>query len=206
MADFGYDVTDYSDIDPLFGTLADFDAWSPPPHERGLQLILDFVPNHTSDQHPVVRRGARVARQPEARLVHLARPGAGRRAAEQLAERSSAAAPGSWTRATGQYYYHAFLTEQPDLNWRNPHVRAAMYDVLRFWLDRGVDGFRVDVIWHMIKDAAFRDNPPNPDYRAGMSRYPPRPAPLHTADQPEVHEIVDRDAARCSTRIRASAS
>ena len=69
--------------------------------------------------------------------------------------------------ATGQYYYHAFLAEQPDLNWRNPEVREAIYEVMRFWLRKGVDGFRVDVIWHLIKDAEFRDNPPNPDYREG---------------------------------------
>ena len=67
--------------------------------------------------------------------------------------------------ATGQYYYHAFLAQQPDLNWRNPEVREAIYDVMRFWLDRGVDGFRVDVIWHLVKDVEFRDNPPNPHYR-----------------------------------------
>ena len=91
--------------------------------------------------------------------------------------------------ATGQYYYHAFLAEQPDLNWRNPEVREAIYDVMRFWLRRGVDGFRVDVIWHLIKDDAFRDNPPNPHFVEGR---PPHEKILHaiSTDQPEVHEVI----------------
>src|SRR4051812_7735883 len=92
--------------------------------------------------------------------------------------------------STGQYYYHAFLAAQPDLNWRNPKVRAAVYDVMRFWLGRGVDGFRVDVIWHLIKDDEFRDNPVRPEWRDGM---PPHHAvvPLYTADRPEVHEVIE---------------
>ena len=90
---------------------------------------------------------------------------------------------------TGQYYYHAFLAQQPDLNWRNPEVRQAIYDVMRFWLDKGVDGFRVDVIWHLIKDADFRDNPPNPHYLDGR---PPHEKILtqYSTDQPEVHEVI----------------
>ena len=136
----------------------------------------------------MVRRVALLARQPEARLVHLARPGTGRRAAEQLAQHFGGSA-WEWDEATGQYYYHAFLKEQPDLNWRNPAVVAAMHDALRFWLDRGVDGFRVDVIWQLIKDEQFRDNPPNPGYAEGMRPYE-RLLPLYTADRPEVHEII----------------
>jgi alpha-glucosidase len=91
--------------------------------------------------------------------------------------------------ASGQYYYHAFLKSQPDLNWRNPEVVDAMRDVLRFWLRKGVDGFRVDVIWHLIKDEAFRDNPSNPAYRKGK---PPNEAlvPLYTTDLPEVHDVI----------------
>ena len=91
--------------------------------------------------------------------------------------------------ATSQYYYHAFLREQPDLNWRNPEVRAAIYDVMRFWLGRGVDGFRVDVIWHLMKDPQFRDNPINPDYCEGQQPKL-RLVPLHTADLPEVHDVI----------------
>jgi alpha-glucosidase len=94
-----------------------------------------------------------------------------------------------YDRATGQYYYHAFLAAQPDLNWRNPDVRSAIHEVMRFWLRRGVDGFRVDVIWHLIKDEHFRDNPPNPNFREGD---PPHHSlvPLYTADRPEVHNII----------------
>src|SRR5262249_2790836 len=90
---------------------------------------------------------------------------------------------------TGQYYYHAFLSGQPDLNWRNPDVRCAVYDVMRFWLRKGVDGFRVDVIWHLIKDKQLRNNPVNPNY---PPEQPPHPAivPLYPADRPEVHEVI----------------
>ena len=94
-----------------------------------------------------------------------------------------------WDEKTGQYYYHAFLREQPDLNWRNREVQRAMLDVLRFWLDRGVDGFRVDVMHHLVKDSQYRDNPPNPDFRPDMSPYREL-LTTHTADLPEVQEIV----------------
>ena len=94
-----------------------------------------------------------------------------------------------WDKATGQYYYHAFLKEQADLNSRNPAVQAAMYDVMRFWFDRGVDGFRIDVLWHMVKAADFRDNPPNPNYQSTMGDMH-RVLQLHSTDQPEVHGIA----------------
>ena len=109
-----------------------------------------------------------------------------------------------WDEATGQYYYHAFLKEQPDLNWRNPEVVAAMHDAMRFWLDRGVDGFRVDVIWHLIKDDQFRDNPPNPGYAEGMSPYR-RLLPVYTTDRPEVHDVIARHAQRARRVRRAHA-
>jgi alpha-glucosidase len=95
-----------------------------------------------------------------------------------------------WDEPTGQYYYHSFLKEQPDLNWRNPEVRQAMYENMRFWLDRGIDGFRIDVIWHLIKDKQLRDNPRNPDYADHMSTYE-QLLPVYSTDQPEVHEIVE---------------
>jgi alpha-glucosidase len=94
-----------------------------------------------------------------------------------------------WDKVTRQYYYHAFLTEQPDLNWRHPAVQAAMYDVMRFWFDRGVDGFRIDVLWHMLKAVDFQDNPPNPAYRSEMGEMQ-RLLQLHSTDQPEVHGIA----------------
>ena len=165
MADFGYDISDYTGIDPLFGTMADFDAPARTPRmQAGLKVILDLVPNHTSDQHPwfVESRGSRdnakrdwyIWRDPAAD---------GGPPNNWLSEFGGSA--WQYDAATGQYYYHAFLAQQPDLNWRNPAVRQAIYDVMRFWLAEGVDGFRVDVIWHLIKDAEFRDNPPNPHFR-----------------------------------------
>jgi alpha-glucosidase len=188
MADFGYDISDYTGVDPLFGTLADFDALVAKAHGLGLKLILDFVPNHTSDQHPWFIESAASRTSPK-RDWYLWRDPAldGGPPNNWL---SNFGGPG-WTlnEATGQSYYHSFLPQQPDLNWRNPEVVAAMHDVLRFWLKRGVDGFRVDVMWMMIKDDQFRDDPPNPDYQPGGSSHD-RLLPLYTADRPEVHEVV----------------
>ncbi|MGN6528518.1 MAG: alpha-amylase family glycosyl hydrolase [Burkholderiaceae bacterium] len=189
MADFGYDVADYCGIDPRFGTLDDFDALVADAHARGLRVILDFVPNHSSSQHPwfLESRSSRSNPRRDWYLWRDPAPGGG--------------PPNNWLgnfggpawtfdAATGQYYAHAFLPEQPDLNWRNPEVRAAMYDALRFWLRRGVDGLRVDVIYHVIKDAQFRDNPPNPDYVAGRDPESHRQLPQYTVDQPEVQQVV----------------
>jgi alpha-glucosidase len=188
MADFGYDISDYTGIDALFGTMADFDALISAVHADGLKLILDLVPNHTSDQHPwfIESRSSRDNPKRDWYLWRDPKPD-GEAPNNWLSEFGGSA----WTYddATGQYYYHAFLAQQPDLNWRNPHVREAMYDVMRFWLRKGVDGFRVDVIWHLIKDAQFRDNPPNPNYREGR---PPHEKNLtrYSTDQPEVHEVI----------------
>ncbi|HUQ75871.1 MAG TPA: alpha-amylase family glycosyl hydrolase [Burkholderiales bacterium] len=190
MKDFGYDVSDYTAIHPLFGSLDDFDRLMKAAHERALKVILDFVPNHSSDQHPwfVESRSSRASRRRDWYIWRDPAPGGG--------------PPNNWLscfggsaweldRETGQYYYHAFLPEQPDLNWRNPEVVEAMLGVLRFWLDRGVDGFRVDVLWHLIKDDSFADNPPNPAWREGMDPYQ-AVVPLRTTDRPEVHDIVLR--------------
>ncbi|MFB9266809.1 alpha-amylase family glycosyl hydrolase [Bradyrhizobium erythrophlei] len=188
MVDFGYDISDYTGIDPLFGTMEDFDELIAAAHDAGLKLILDLVPNHTSDQHPWFIE-AKSSRDNPKRDWYIWRdpaPGGGP-PNNWLSEFGGSA----WTYddASGQYYYHAFLTQQPDLNWRNPHVRQAIYDVMRFWLGKGVDGFRVDVIWHLIKDAEFRDNPPNPHYREGR---PPHEKVLtqYSTDQPEVHAVI----------------
>lgn len=182
MADFGYDVADYCGIDPIFGSMADFDRLLEEVHRRGLRMILDFVPNHTSDHHPwfLESRSSRdnskrdwyIWRdQPNNWLSHFGGP------AWEYDDRSS------------QYYLHEFLKEQPDLNWRNPAVKAAMFDALRFWLRKGVDGFRVDVMWLMIKDDQFRDNPPNLGYRPGQPSKE-RLLPLYDADRPEIHDLV----------------
>lgn len=188
MVDCGYDVANYTAIDPVFGTLSDFDQLLAATHERGMKLILDFVPNHTSDEHPwfVAARSSRSSAYRDWYIWRDPAPDGG--------------PPNNWLShfggpawaydaATGQYYLHLFDPKQPDLNWRNPQTRAAMYDVLRFWLGRGLDGFRIDVIWLLIKDAQFRDNPPNPDWKAGD---PPWTVlqPTYTEDQPEVHGVI----------------
>ena len=188
MADFGYDVADYCGIDPRFGTLADFDALLERAHALGLKVLLDFVPNHSSDQHPWFIE-SRSSRENTKRDWYIWRDPA-----------PDGGPPNNWIsdfggpawehdEATGQFYSHAFLKEQPDLNWRNADLRAAMLDVLRFWFDRGVDGFRIDVLWHMVKHADFPDNPANPDYAEGMGEMW-RVLQLHSTDQPEVHGIA----------------
>jgi alpha-glucosidase len=188
MADFGYDVADYTGVDPMFGTMEDFDRLSAAIHERGLKLILDFVPNHSSDQHPWFLE-SRSSRDNPKRDWYLWRdpaPGGG--------------VPNNWMshfggsawqfdRRTGQYYLHSFLAAQPDLNWRNPAVHEAIYAAMRFWLDRGVDGFRMDVLWLLIKDDQFRSNPENPDWVQGSNSYGSL-LPLYNSDRPETHEIV----------------
>jgi alpha-glucosidase len=188
MADFGYDVADYCDIDPIFGTMQDIDRLVAQAHAKGLKVILDFVPNHTSDQHPWFKE-SRTSRDSPKRDWYIWRDA-----------KPDGSPPNNWIsnfggpawsfdETTGQYYYHAFLKEQPDLNWRNPAVREAMHGVLRFWLRRGVDGFRVDVIWHLMKDPQFRDNPPNLGYQVGRPEIESL-LQVHSTDQPEVHEVI----------------
>jgi len=188
MADFGYDIADYRAIDPLFGDMATFDALLAEAHGQGLKLLLDFVPNHTSDQHEWFRQ-SRSSRDDPRRDWYIWRDAAPDGGPPNNWISNFGGSAWEWDEATGQYYYHAFLKEQPDLNWRNPELRNAMYDVLRFWLDKGVDGFRVDVIWHLIKDAGFRDNPPNPAYRPGQPEIE-RNLQVHSADQAHVHEVI----------------
>jgi alpha-glucosidase len=188
MKDFGYDIADFIGIDPIFGTLNDFDALVEDVHRHGLKLILDFVPNHTSDRHPWFQEARRDRRSPK-RDWYIWRDRApdGGPPNNWLSEFGGSA----WELddATGQYYYHAFLKEQPDLNWRHPDLVHAMHNVLRFWFDRGVDGFRIDVLHHLIEDGKFRDNPPNPEFEPGMR---PSHALLraHTVDQPEIQAII----------------
>ncbi len=156
--DFGYDVSDYTAVDPQFGTLADFDALLSALHAAGLKLIVDWVPNHSSDQHPwfVESRASRDNPKRDWYVWKDAGPD-GEPPNNWLSNFGGRA--WEWDEATGQYYLHSFLKEQPDLNWRNPELVAAMLDTLRFWLDRGVDGFRIDVAHYMMKDPAFRSNP-----------------------------------------------
>ena len=182
MADFGYDVADYCGIDPIFGTMEDFNRLLAEVHQRGLKMILDFVPNHTSDQHPWFLE-SRSSRTNPKRNWYLWR--------DQPNNWLSNFGGSAWEfdETTQQYYLHSFLKQQPDLNWRNPDVKNAMFDALRFWLRLGVDGFRVDVMWLMIKDDQFRDNPPNPGYRLGQASNN-RLLPVYNSDRPEVHQLV----------------
>ena len=188
MADFGYDISDYTAIDPLFGGLRDFDELLAAAHARGIKVLLDFVPNHTSDRHPWFA-DSRASRDASKRDWYIWRDGAHRGGPPNNWLSEFGGSAWQFDGRSGQYYYHAFLAAQPDLNWRNGHVRAAMHEVMRFWLRRGVDGFRADVIWHLIKDDAFRDNPPNPDFRQGQPPYR-RLLPLYSADRPEVHDVI----------------
>ena len=188
MADFGYDIADYRAIDPIFGTLEDFDALVTEAHRLGLKLILDFVPNHTSEQHPwfVESRASRTNPKSDWYIWHDAAPGGG----PPNNWLSNFGGSGwTWDEPRGQYYYHAYLTQQPDLNWRNPEVRGAMLDVLRFWFERGVDGFRIDVLWHLIKDAQFRDDAVNPHWRPGQANIE-RLMADRSADQPEAQDVA----------------
>lgn len=188
MYDFGYDITDHTDVDPLFGTLCDLDDLVQKAHRLGLKVLLDYVPNHTSHEHPwfVASRSSRDDPQRDWYLWADPAPDGG--------------PPNNWLSVfggpawtfdpqTGRYYHHAYLAEQPDLNWRNPQVRDAMLDVLRFWLKRGVDGFRVDALRRLIRDEGLRDDPPNPDYRPGDNPYDSL-LPVHTTDQPELQEVI----------------
>jgi alpha-glucosidase len=188
MADFGYDVANYTDIHPIFGSLADMDRLIETAHQKQLRVILDFVPNHTSDQHPWFKE-ARSSRQSKKRDWYLWRDAKPDGSPPNNWLSVFGGPAWTWDEETSQYYYHAFLKQQPDLNWRNPEVREAAYSAMRFWLDRGVDGFRVDVLWHLIKDESFRDNPVNPDHRPDQTPYEAL-TPAYSTDQPEVHGIV----------------
>ena len=190
MADFGYDVADYTGIHPIFGSMADFDELLHAAYQRDIKVILDLVPNHTSNQHPwfIESRSSRDNPKRDWYLWHDPHP-------ESLSVPNNwlsvfGGSAWEWNEHTGQYYYHAFLKEQPDLNWRNPAVQKAMLDIMRFWLDKGVDGFRVDVMWHMIKDVKIRDNPPNFNYQPGNDPPYHQFIPAYSTDQPEVHGIV----------------
>jgi alpha-glucosidase len=142
MLDFGYDIADYCAVDPIFGSFEDFDRLVETLHGRNIRLILDFVPNHTSDKHAwfADSRSSRTSAKRDWYVWADASPNSG--APNNWLSRFGGS-PWQWDEATEQYYYHSFLWQQPDLNWRNPEVRAAMADVLRFWMRRGVDGFRV---------------------------------------------------------------
>ncbi|MEJ2302819.1 MAG: alpha-amylase family glycosyl hydrolase [Anaerolineales bacterium] len=191
MADFGYDVSDYMDVDPLFGDLATFDQLVAQAHQSDLKIIIDLVPNHSSDQHPWFQESRSSRDNPKRDWYFWVDPKADGSPPNNWLSVFGGSA-WEWDETTGQYYLHSFLKEQPDLNWRNPEVKAAMFDVVRFWLERGVDGFRIDVAHYIMKDPQLRDNPPNPSpgksVHVPLSEYDYQ-LHLHDKGHPDVHEI-----------------
>jgi alpha-glucosidase len=184
QADAGYDVADYRDIDPVFGTLADAEALLTDAHEQGIRVIVDIVPNHCSDQHPWFRAALAAKPGSPERQRFVFRPGRGVDGSEPPNNWPSNFAGSSWTRVTeadgspGEWYLHQFAPEQPDFNWSNPEVHAEFEAVLRFWLDRGVDGFRIDVAHGLVKADGLPDA--GPDDRRGWMPF---------EDQDGVHDI-----------------
>jgi len=216
MADFGYDISDYCNVDPIFGDLETFDALVKEAHQRNLKVIIDFVPNHTSDQHPWFQESRTSRSHPKRNWYVWADPkpdgsppnnwlcmlgGSSARPGtiwEKEGERIPlpplpAASSWEWDTATNQYYLHSFLKQQPDLNWRNSAVQAAMFDVLRFWLERGVDGFRIDVANFIMKNPQLLDNPPNPSwgpmFHKSRGDYDSQ-LHLHDRGHPDVHGVL----------------
>lgn len=215
MVDFGYDITDYCNVDPLFGDLEAFDTLIEQAHRRNLKVIIDFVPNHTSDQHPCFLQ-SRMSRSNPKRDWYIwadpkpdgappnnwlsmlggssVRPGTLWKA--EVEQRPNpplnAGSSWKWDSATGQYYLHSFLEQQPDVNWRNPSAQGAMFEDMRFWLERGVDGFRIDVANFIMKDPQLRDNPPNPDRVLIHKARGDYDSQLHIHDRahPDVHVIL----------------
>jgi alpha-glucosidase len=186
MADMGYDVSDYTDVDPMYGTLADADALIAGAHERELKILFDIVPCHTSIEHPWFRE------HPD-RYVWSDRDG------PQNNWRAAFGGP-AWSHdaESGRWYLHSFYPEQPDLDWRNPEVPPAVGDVLRFWQARGVDGFRLDAIDRLAKDPEFRDDPP-------ATGPPPLPEPEHFAALEHVHSRNGPGTGAAVAALRAAA-
>jgi alpha-glucosidase len=189
MVDFGYDISDYTDVDPVFGSLEDVDRLIDALHTRDIKIILDVVPNHTSDQHQWFKESRSSRSNPKRGWYVWADPGPDGRPPNNWLSRFGGSA-WDWDETTGQYYYHAFLPEQPDLNWHNPEVREAFADVLRFWLKRGVDGFRVDASAVLAEDSLLRDDPPNPDFNERMPP-PERLKRVFTDARPETMQYIE---------------
>ncbi len=191
MVDFGYDVSHYTDVDSIFGNMETFDELIEQAHQRNIKVIIDLVINHTSDLHPwfLESRSSRNATKRQWAVWADPQPGSA------LPNNWISIFGGSawaWDAATGQYYLHSFDKRQPDLNWRNPEVQAAMFDVMRFWLDHAADGFRIDAAHLIMKDPQMRDNPPNPSKASITSRsmgdYDEH-LHLYDKEHPDLHDI-----------------
>ena len=188
MRDFGYDISNYVGVDTTFGTMADFDALVRAAHARGLHVVLDFVANHSSDQHPwfVESRSSRTSPRRDWYIWRDPAPNGG-----PPNNWLSVFGGSGWTldSTTHQYYFHQFLAAQPDLNWRNPALQRAMLEAMRFWLDRGADGFRLDAFKHLVEDARFRDNSPDTSGSTGHGQYDSL-LPIHTTDDPKTLDVL----------------
>jgi glycosidase len=191
QADFGYDVADYCNVDPMFGNMEIFDYLVSEAHQRGLKVIIDIVPNHTSHQHPWFIE-SRSSRDNPKRNWYTWRDGKPDGTLPNNWVSNFGGPSWEWDEHTGQYYLHSFLKEQPDLNWRNPQVREAMFGVYRYWLDRGVDGFRIDVAHYIMKDPEMKDNPVDRDPSSlGWKQKGDYDKYLHLFDKghPDVHDV-----------------
>jgi alpha-glucosidase len=198
QVDFGYDVSDYEAIDPMYGTLADFDELVAKAKTHNIKIILDFVPNHTSDQHKWFLESKSSKTNPK-RDWYIWRDG-----------KDGGKPPNNWTSTfggstwtldptTGQYYYHYFYAQQPDLNWRNPEVRKAMLDCMRFWYKRGVAGFRLDAVDTLFEDPDLKDNPLLP----GLDKFGfPNEHEIYNKKLPEVHDVM-RDMRKLADEYNA---
>jgi alpha-glucosidase len=190
QVDFGYDVSDHEEVDPQFGTLADFDRLVEAAHRLGIKLVVDVVLNHTSDQHRWFQ-ASRASRTNPCRDWYVWRDGAGDGRPPNNWESAFGGPAWTFDPPTGQWYYHHFYAEQPDLNWRNPRVERRMFDTLKFWLDRGVDGFRLDAVNALFEDPLLRDNPLLPQPKITLTG--PRTQDfVHTRRPQEVHEVLRR--------------
>ena len=188
MADFGYDVADYTGVHELFGTLDDADRVLDTAHDLGLKVILDYVVNHSSHKHPWFVESRSSRDNPKRDWYFWKDPAPDGGPPTNWVSRFGGGSAWEFDDTTGQYYLHTYLKEQPDLNWGNEDLRAAMLDVLRFWMDRGVDGFRVDVAYRAMVAPQWRDNPPNPDWEEGMDPYR-RLKETYTKNLPDAHVV-----------------
>lgn len=188
--DFGYDISDHEDVDPQFGSLADFERLIEAAHRQKMKIVIDLVLNHTSDRHPRFV-ASRASRTSPYRDWYVWRDGRGDGVPPNNWESAFGGPAWSYDETTGQWFYHYFYAEQPDLNWRNPAVEAWMFDTVRFWLGRGVDGFRLDAINTLFEDEALRDNPTLATPRVKLTGVVSQDT-TYTRGLPEVHEVLRR--------------
>jgi len=191
MKDFGYDVSDYRDVHPDFGRIETMDRLIAEAHKRKIRVLLDFVPNHSSDMHPWFLE-SRTSKESPKRDWYVWRDAKPDGSPPNNWIAAFGGPAWQWDQKTQQYYLHSFLVEQPDLNWRNPAVENAMHDVLRFWMDRGIDGFRIDVMDRIVKDDQLRDNPPETIERFRALAQTAMQRHVYDRDWPETFDAVKR--------------